>query len=100
MLQHWPRLTRFYGISPFELQHLPYAITRIYISALPELEAEEQLSRIQAASFPHMEEKSQKKIHRRLAALVGIEEETVKLNPHDDVSALAALGIGAVIEDA
>ena len=66
----WPRLTRFYGISPAELAELPRAITAIYIDAMPKLEAEELADAIIAADHPHMDEESRASLNRRLSYLL------------------------------
>jgi hypothetical protein len=72
-IEHWPRLTRFYGLSPFELARLPRAVRRVYIRQLPLLEAEEQLALMHAADFPHLTDEGRGKVHRRLARAAGYE---------------------------
>lgn len=97
-IEHWPRLTRFYGISPAELARTPNVITRVYIDALGKLEAEEQLSRMQASDFPHLTESARGKIHRGLmrAAGYGQGAEAPKVAP--TAAGMAAVGLHIGVE--
>lgn len=52
----FPQLTRFYGLSFFELMAMPRWAIRIYAEALDVLSARERLDAIEASAFPHMSE--------------------------------------------
>lgn len=74
----YPALTFYYGLSFTQLAQMPRAIMRIYIDALPGLIATEQLRAIEAASYPHLSEDSDRDaIVRRLKRHVGDGESTV-----------------------
>lgn len=98
----WPRLSRFYGISPFELQNLPRPLLEIYTEEMASIRAEEQLERIQAADQPHVIERHRERIHRQLMRLAGIEAPSEEVDPLKDagVGALAGLGIKVVRSNA
>jgi hypothetical protein len=101
----WPRLTRFYGLPPSDWAEMPPWLLRVYLDAMPELEAEEQLGRIQAASFPQADEKSRKSVHRALVRTVERSMDSVRASsaptisdPEKDAGTLAAIGIRVKLE--
>lgn len=68
----YPALSFHYGLSFVELAKMPRAIMRIYIDALPELIATQQLRLIEAISYPHLSEDSDRDaIVRRLRRHMG-----------------------------
>lgn len=68
----YPALSFHYGLSFTELARMPRAIMRIYIDALPELIATQQLRFIEAISYPHLSEDSDRDaIVRRLRRHIG-----------------------------
>jgi hypothetical protein len=100
----FPRLTRFYGLSFLDLCSMPRWARLLYVDALPALEAEEQLAAMQAAEYPHVDEKSRKKIHR---AVVGRIEgspgapaapSAPPIDVRTDGNKLAGIGIALVVE--
>lgn len=99
----WPRLTRFYGISPLELAQTPNWMIRAYTEALPELEAQEQLMALQASDHPHVDTDSRKDTHRRLVDMAGYEipEESgtkIDMTTAEGRRALHGLGIAVVTD--
>jgi hypothetical protein len=98
-LAEYPRLSRFYGLSFFELVSMPRWAFRLYYEAMPRLSAEEQLMAIQAAAAPHTSKQDQSKIFRALRRMVRRDdapEETEKVDTRtvEGQVALAGLGIG------
>lgn len=100
--EHWPRLTRFYGLAPSTLARMPRCLTAIYIDMLPVLQAEEQLSAIQAADHPHLEARDRDRVHRQLSRLAELEPPVEEVAPlkQGGIEALGALGIKVVMPDA
>ncbi len=100
-LAFFPRLTRFYGMSFTELSALPRAILKLYLDAMPALEAEEQLSAIQASSFAYSEQADQKRLHRILIRMAesGPEDqvaEPIDTDPTRRERTLGSMGIKVV----
>ncbi len=96
-IRDYPRLTRFYGLGPQELASTPQNILWIYADALPRLEAEEQLSHIQASVFPHTEPDAAKHLHEALVVLAGWalpEPRKIDVSTQEGKEVLAGLGIG------
>lgn len=93
----WPRLTRFYGISPSEIAQTPRAILELYLEQMPSIQAQEQLKQIQAASMPHATEQAARRIHRMLVRMAETDDAEV-VNPQrsDHVQGLAKIGIKVV----
>lgn len=101
----WPRLTRFYGITPSELARLPRWLVRLYIEALDSLYAKEQLDAIQAGTAAYMEsadaDSLQRNLVRRANALTVVPEREARRNdPAPDRARLSAMGIAVVKKDA
>jgi hypothetical protein len=53
-LPNFPQLSRFYGLSFYELVRMPRWAVRMYVDAMEPLQALEQLQAIDAASSPYM----------------------------------------------
>lgn len=100
--EHWPRLTRFYGLAPSTLARMPRCLTAIYIDMLPGLQAEEQLAAIQAADQPHLEARDRDRVHRQLVRFAELEPPKEDALPlaQGGIEALAALGVRVVMPDA
>ena len=100
-LGDWPRLTRFYGLSPFELARMPNWLTRLYAKKLPGLEAEELLSLYIAPVLPHVRVRDRDRMLRRIQERAGFEEvvETIDSQTEEGKVVLAGMGIGVVLED-
>ena len=96
----WPRLTRFYGISPGEIMKTPNWLLRVYAEQLCELAAEEALLAVSVSTYPHATDASRDRMYRRLVAEAGIEERVQQVNPTTRAgkAALAGLGIGIRID--
>lgn len=96
----WPRLTRFYGISPLELARTPNVILGVYIEQLPELEAQEQLLAFQAADYPHVDIGDRREWHSKLVAMANLPEpeidRSVDMTTADGRRVLHGLGIKVV----
>ena len=92
----WPRLTRFYGLSPHELVRLPRWLTEYYAECLPGLEAEEMLSAFTVSDFPHAKESDRDRIRRSLRREAAIEVSTSVLDVSTEAGrvVLAGMGIG------
>ena len=60
-----------------------------YLDAMPKLEAEQQLARIEAAGLPHMDKSSRDNVFRRLRGALGRSAKPKPATPAD----LAMLGI-------
>lgn len=99
-LGDWPRLTRFYGLSPLELATMPNVLLAVYAEAIPMLEAQESLDAILASDMPHAEEKDRDRILRLLRAKAQIDEQVEKIDPTSaaGVAQAGAVGIGVRIE--
>lgn len=95
----WPHLSRFYGLSMNDLLGMPRKVVQIYLEAMPEIQAQEQLLAIQASDAPHMEQAARESLHRRLSRMAeaSIPDEPVR-DPRkaDVVRDLAAMGIKVV----
>lgn len=95
----WPRITRFYGIGPFELARLPYAILRVYAEQLPRLAAEEALLGFTTADLPYADKGDRKKIHRAFEQYVDKPEpEKLDVRTTTGAQAIAGFGIGVYVE--
>lgn len=77
---------------------MPRAVTRLYIEALPQLYAEEQLGAMQVADFPHLEERDRRRLYD---ALIDVAEVSASpsLDPQRDKAVLAGMGIGVRVGD-
>ena len=95
----WPRLTRFYGISPAELYRTPNVLLQVYLDALPVLQAEETMVAFLTADLPYMKDADRKKAKRLLSRWLPDEPEQ-KIDPDTDagVATAARLGIGIKID--
>lgn len=93
-IDHWPRLTRFYGITPLELQKLPPAVVDIYVEQMGQLRANEQLAAIQACSFPYFKERTQESVFSRLRWLLGMEEDVQKIDVASEEGKVMLGGLG------
>jgi hypothetical protein len=62
-VQLYPRLTRFYGLSPKQLMRMPRPLVFLYIDEMVTLAAEDQLVRMQASAYPHMDEDGRNESH-------------------------------------
>lgn len=93
----WPRLTRFYGIGPSEIAQTPRAILELYLEQMTAIRAQEQLMGIQAATMPHANEQSSRRIHRMLVRMSETgDAEAVDPRRTDHVKGLADIGIKVV----
>lgn len=63
-LLDFPRLTRFYGVSPRELARTPHNILAVYAEQLPELQAEEALFAFTASDMPHLKPADRRSVYR------------------------------------
>lgn len=97
--RYWPRLTRFYGLTPDLLYTLPHNVRQVYIDALPELEAQEQMNFIEAVTYPHMKKADQSRVSRRLNRMANRPEaEPVKAKTMDEAAqVLSGMGIGVEV---
>jgi hypothetical protein len=95
-VEDWPRLTRFYGISPAELLRTPHAILEVYAAQLMELQAEETLMAMVVSDMPYMSDSDRKKARRPLARVVGGGEQVQKIDHTTEGgrATAAQLGIG------
>lgn len=71
----WPRLTRFYGISPAELEAMPGLLRRMYARAIDELAAAEQLLALEASVFPHLKKNDAQRVHRRYERTIRVRQQ-------------------------
>lgn len=101
----WPHLTRFYGLSPADLAGMEYWLLEVYLEAMPEIEAEEQLARIQASDFPHADPQQRKSVHRalvrtveRVAEPTGQKTAPAISDPAAEAGKLAKIGIRVKLE--
>lgn len=92
----WPRLTRFYGISPSEIARTPRVILELYAEQIPRLQAQEQLMAVQAACMPHATEQAARRVHKMLARMAETTEDAVDPRRADHVQGLASIGIKVV----
>lgn len=97
--QHWPDLTFWYRLPFSELLMMPHAVRRHYERQLPRLKAEALEAAVNAASFPHMQEKDQKRLIRRIERATGRAEAQVETpkSTEDELRRAAAAGIGVEI---
>lgn len=98
-MEQFPALTYHYGLTFSELVAMPRVIIELYIRKLPILQAEEQLERIEAATFPHAKPDAQKKVIRQLNRTVQRgrpkpKTAAVSKSPVVMQQQLAAVGIG------
>ena len=93
-------MTRFYGLPPMTLATMPQWLLHIYAEQIREIESEEMLERITAATFPHADEAARGRVWRQLSAYAGYEEPKQALDPatQGGQTALAGLGIGLHID--
>ena len=97
----WPRLTRFYGISPAELVRMPRWLTQLYSDRLSELEAEEAMRASTVSMLPHVEQSDRDRVTRALQRSANIPESpAATVDPYSDEGkgVLAGMGIGVVID--
>jgi hypothetical protein len=98
-LLRWPRLTRFYGIGPSELLEMPRKLIDIYEDKILELQAEEQLTAMQVADHPHLEERSRRTVRENLVRLAGFQSaEAIDPGSSRTELSLGAIGIKVVRE--
>lgn len=99
-LSDWPLLTRFYGITPIELSVIPRNILDMYREAIPQIIAQETLTAMQVADFPHLEQSARHEIHDKLLSGSGVDPTPV-FNPQQpkDHVALGGMGIPVVLEE-
>ena len=92
----WPRLTRFYGLSPFELARMPRWLTEFYAKCLPSIQAEEMLLSFTVSDFPHSKESDRARIRRMLQREADSEPQAPKIDISTEGgrAALAGMGIG------
>ena len=95
--RYWPRLTRFYGLTPRDLYTLPHNVRQVYIDALPQLEAQEQMNLIEAVTYPHMKKPDQSRLSRRLNRLAKLEHEPMKASTMQEASEVLG-GMGIAVE--
>jgi transcription elongation GreA/GreB family factor len=70
----------------------------VYIDALPELEAQEQMNLIEAVTYPHMKKADQSRISRRLNRMAGrAAPEPVKAKTMEEASQVLG-GMGIAVE--
>ena len=100
-VQLYPRLTRFYGLSPEQLMRMPRPLVFLYIDEMITLAAEEQLMCMEAAAWPHMDEDSRSETHATW-------EKQLKREGADEVqplelarmpAQLAGMGINFVMDE-
>jgi hypothetical protein len=101
----WPRLTRFYGISPIDLATTPNLVLRVYVEQLDELEARERLHLLQISDYPHLTPKDRAEMHRNLMDMANIPVETppaakIDITSSEGRRALHGLGIKVVADPA
>ena len=97
----FPRLTRFYGISPLELADTPNWVLQLYVDCISELEAEERILAMQVSDWSHLSEKDRRSIRSRLIERLNTEPvapPTMNVTEHASKRDLAAIGIKVVIE--
>ena len=94
----WPRLSRFYGLSPFELARLPRWLTEFYAECLPALQAEETLLAIMVSDHPHATEADRNKIHRILQRDADTEVEVPSIDPSTEAGQFALAGMGIAVD--
>lgn len=93
LVEHWPRLTRFYGVSPEELQSWSRWLTSLYVEYIPILEKEEMATALAVSDFPHLEEKDREKIHY---SVFGDTSEPVDATSAAGKKSLGDIGIAVV----
>lgn len=97
----WPRLTRFYGITPMELARLPRWLLRLYAEQMEEILAGEMLAGLTVSSFPYMDESARDRTERQLRRSAGLDVAAVQqVDPlsEEGTAALAGLGIKVVVD--
>ena len=99
-LGDWPRLTRFYGITPLELQKLPPAIIELYAVQLTSLRAQEILEAMLVADMPYADQSDRKRMRRLYLRELAIDEPAPQIDVRSEAgqAAAAGLGIGVTVE--
>lgn len=95
-IRDWPRLTRFYGISPAELQDLPHALITMYADSLPQLHSEEILERMLVADMPWAEKGDRNRIRNSYLRELSDEDtapEKIDVHTEGGVQQAATFGI-------
>jgi hypothetical protein len=96
----WPRLTRFYGLSPFELALIPNNILSIYAEQLPVLTAEEALLGFYTSDLPHLEKGTRRNLYRSFERMLPKPEaEKADLTTEEGKVKAGSFGIGVIIEE-
>lgn len=93
----YPRLTRFYGISPRELAQLPNALKQIYAEELIKLESEETLLAMLVADMPHANSKDRRRARRLFTRHLG-EAPAQKIDTNTEAGRLQAAKLGIKID--
>lgn len=96
----WPYLTRFYGLSPNQLLHMERQLVAIYLEAMSEIKAQEQLMALQVADFPHMDQSARTSLHRKISLMATVDDSPVDPRAASVARDLSALGIKVVVEGA
>lgn len=97
----FPQLSFWYGMGWEELARMPRWLRAIYLEALPQLLATQELMLARAASFPYLKDSKRRSEARRLRdeALRIARRQPVRPTSHDEhVATLREFGI-AVIEE-
>ena len=94
-LGDWPRLTRFYGITPLELEKLPHVIIELYATQLPSLRAQEILEAMLVADMPYADQSDRKRMRKLYLRELNIDEPAPQsLDAHSEAGQAAAAGLG------
>ena len=88
------RLQWFYGGHPYDWFTIPFWTLNTYAEMLPELQAEQQLYAIEAASVPHMTPQSKSGVFERLMRRV--RRPATGRTKEEMYAALAASGVPIV----
>lgn len=105
-VEYWPRLTRFYGISPVELQHWPRWLIELYVTELEVIEAREEIRAYGISAYPHLKDEDRMKLFRATCRTADIDinavepEQTVDPTTEGGAAMLGGLGILVVTDDA
>lgn len=93
----WPRLTRFYGITPVELASMPYVLIELYAENLLVLEAEETLLAMLVADMPHATAAERRKARRAFTRYLG-DEPVQKIDHSTEAGHAQAAALGIKID--
>ena len=97
--QEWPKLSRYYGLTPAEISHMPRWLRKVYIAELPKLQAREQLAAAEASLLPHMKQSDQREVLRRLSRLADFPKQPAAKPSSKEELVASLAGMGIAVEE-